>query len=362
MKTATHITRLLFFITACALLLTCIDQLELKPSANIERGVAIQGELIKGEPSVLKVQVRQLFNFANESRAPIRVNAVYLIDEKGTEMLISDRSTISYNYTFQESDPIQIEFGQSYKIRVELQNGKRIESDFEALIPLPQTNSALSFRLDTITLQQEQTRDIVDEEFVQFLINTSVDVPEGITKPKLLWQAERTYQFTDFLELNNFESKTCYATVGLDFDELKLLDTDLLTTDQLIDFPLSQVLLNFEFAEGYYYTVYQKSLTEGAFNYYSRIKELIERDGQIFDPAVGLIPSNLSNTDDPKDTEIYGYFTAYTQDTLRICVRPEEVGNPVRICPPNNPRCPQPCCDCLVLQGSQLSVPDFWEK
>jgi hypothetical protein len=364
MTIATFITRLSLFLTFCAFSLTCVDQIDLEPSEDVERGLSIQGELIKGEPSRLTLQVRQLFNFSNESRVPVRLQALYVIDEAGTELLISDRSTTIYNYTFKPDDPIQIEFGQSYKIRVDLENGKRVESTYEQLIAPLEMDSELSFRTETITLQREQTGDIVEEDFVQFTIDTSVDVPEGTPKPKFLWSTERTYQFTDFLDFPFFEPKTCYATVALDFDRLKLLDTESLTTDDLTDFPLSRVPLNFEFAEGYYYTVYQRSLTAGAFEYYSRIQELIDRTGQIFEPAVGLLPTNFTNVNDPKDTEIYGYFTAFAQDTLRLCVRPEEVGNPGRICPPTNEqsRCPNPCCDCLVLQGSQVNPPDFWDK
>ena len=121
-----------------------------------------------------------------------------------------------------------------------------------------------------------------------------------------------------------------------------------------------------EFAQGYYYTVYQRSLTKGAFEHWEQTKQVIERTGNLFEPPAGRINSNFRNIEAPNDLGVFGYFSAFAQDTLRLYISPEEVGSPQLQCPrvpiQGNP-CPvSACCDCLIEPGSKLEKPDFWEK
>jgi hypothetical protein len=198
---------------------------------------------------------------------------------------------------------------------------------------------------------------------VNFFVDTEINVPNIDQKALLFWRVERTYQLTDSMEIPGFISKTCYITTNLDFDNIHLLNGRELLQDTVANFELTTARLNYHFAEGYYYTIYQQSLTPGAFEYYGRIKELIERTSNLFDAPVGQIPSNLENINDPNDTNIYGYFTAFNQDTVRMYVSPEAVGNPDKLCPQDISFFPpRPCCDCLVEEGSSIKKPFFWKE
>jgi len=53
---------------------------------------------------------------------------------------------------------------------------------------------------------------------------------------------------------------------------------------------------------------------------------------------------------------------------MRIHISPEDVNFPTRLCPeicyPNEPYCPifdEECCDCLLIDGSTLTKPDWWQ-
>jgi hypothetical protein len=351
---------LITYFSSC--LFACVDQIDLAVQGGLEEGIFVQSELIKGTPSVLEVRISNLYNFELASLARVKAKSVKLVSEDGTAIAIPFVREGLHRYVFNEaSSPIQPDFGQSFKIEIETDQDIHIESTYETLLPKP-SPGILSARVDTnlITSQREEIETV---SVVKFFVDTEISIPTADENALLFWMAERTYEVTDSMDVPNFRSKTCYITVNLDFDDIHLLNGRELTQDTIDNFELTTVRLNFEFAEGYYYTVYQRSLTPGAFEYYSRIKETIERTGNLFDPAVGRIPSNLSNIDDASDSNIYGYFTTFAQDTIRLYVDPKTVGNPNKRCP-QDIRCDPPrlCCDCLVEEGSTTTKPYFWEE
>ena len=109
-------------------------------------------------------------------------------------------------------------------------------------------------------------------------------------------------------------------------------------------------------------------MSEGAYNYWNQISQVIDRDGNMFEPPAGRILSNFRNVEDNSQAEnAYGYFFATQIDTSRLYVAPEDVGAPTAYCPwpvaqiSSPGSCPRfPCCDCLLENGSQLSKPTYW--
>lgn len=355
-------SRLLLFALILLSFHACLDQIELEVDKNLEQSIIINGELRKGTPSVIEVTISRLFNFDLVSFARIQVQSVTLIDEAGQELAVRRIGDALYRHVFEESDSIKIEYGKSYKIRVITFEGETVESAYETLHPIPPIGQ-LYADIDT-RVQLNQREEIEEVSSIQFSIDASVKVPNEERKALLYWKAERTYQVTDSFPIPNLISKTCYVTADIAVDNILLLNGQELTRDTVARFPLSTVALNFELAEGYYYSVYQRNLTAGAFEYQSRIKEMIERGGNMFEPIAGRIPTNFVNIDDPEDSNILGFFSAYAEDTTHLYVSPEFAGISRKLCPPIDPPpfyCPAICCDCLIEPGSSVNKPDFWE-
>ena len=358
---------LILLAFSALVLVSCLDEIDLEVPKNTQKGLVIRGELLKGEPSIVRVNISSLFTFDASSLGLVSISSVTLIDEAGNEMPIESRSVRLFEHIFTDADPISIDYFQSYKLRVITAEGARYESAYEELLPLPEGEVTLKYEPSII---ERITDDgvLIQRDAVQFFANTSLDIPNSDKNAQLLWNAERTYQLTDSAEVNipTVFSKVCYLTVGLDFDNIHVLDGTDLAEGQAVDFPLSKVQLTHEFAEGYYYTVYRKSLNEGAYRYWSQTKQAVERQGQLFEPIIGRVQSNLVNLDNKEDNTIFGYFSAHAQDTIRLYVAPEF--NVSRLCPlppaPFVPPCPSPfpiCCDCSQQDGSTTVKPDFWE-
>ncbi len=345
----------------------CLDEIGLDVPKGLEEGLVIRGELIKGEPSILQVRVSNIFNFDLKSLGLVLLDAVTLIDEKGNEMEIAQRESTLFQHIFQPSDPIQIEYFQKYKLRVSVEDGRVYESSLEELIPLPEGETELKFEPSTIESLNDRG-EILVRPALQFFANTPINRQNSDEKAQILFTANRTYQLTDSATVNfpDVYSKVCYITTNLDFDNLHVLDGKALESGQAIEFPLSKVSVDHEFAEGYTYTVFRKSLNATAFEYWNNTKLSIERQGLLFEPVVGRVVSNFENLNDPKDNSVYGYFTAHDQDTTYLYVPP--IFGEERLCPlpPRrfSPECPTPypiCCDCSLQPGSTTRKPSFWE-
>jgi len=359
-------TKLLAIMLSTSCLLTaCLDKIDLELQAGLDEGLVIRGELIKGNPSTLVVRINRIFNFELATLSPINARSVILMDEEGNQMEIKSRADGLHEYTFDPLiDPIKVKTGGEYKLRVSTFDGRIYESALEEILPTPEKGQLKTER-SSITILNENNE---PEEFprLKFVIDAPVTL-EGKEKNTFFhWIPERTYEITDSAFIFDFVSKTCYVTQELDFNNIHVLDGTQIASEVAMDFPLSSVPINFEFAQGYYYTVYQRSLTKGAFDYWAQTKQVIERTGNLFEPPAGRITSNFENIEDANDISVFGYFAALEQDTLRLYVSPEELGFPEQECPRipiMGEPCPvEICCDCLGAKGSQLGKPYFWEK
>lgn len=350
-------SKYLLMFSLLFVLFSCLDEVDLEIPAGLEDSIVIRGELVKGEPSTIIVYVSRIFNFDLASRTPFNARSVDLIDEEGNQLNIVSTQDGVHKHTFSPADPIRVEEGKKYKIRVTTFDARTYESGFEEILPLPETGEMKAVSSSVTILNDEGRQEELSG--IQFSINTPVNITGKDQNARLLWAPERTFKITD-----NFQT-VCYVTGTVNINDIFVLDGTVFDSDTVRDIPLSRVLLSSDFFEGYYYTIYQKSVSKGAFDYWNQTKQVIERTGNLFEAPAGRITTNIANTED-EDDNVFGYFMAYAQDTLRLYVPPSQFDTEDRACPPNVPPppgggCPVPvCCDCASVAGSQVSRPDFW--
>jgi len=339
------------------ILFSCLDKIDLDVPAGLEDSIVIRGELIKGEPSTIVVYVGRVFNFDLTSRTPFNARSVDLMDDSGNKMNIVSIQDGVHRHTFSLADPVQVMEGGKYKIRVSTFDGRTYESRLEEILPLPEKGKMKAVPSNITVLNDRGQQE--DLFAVQFLLDTPVDIEEREQNARLVWTPERTFKITDNLQT------VCYVTGNVNINDIFVLDGTIFGTDTVKDIPLSQTLLSSDFFEGYYYTIYQKSVSKGAFDYWNQTKQVIERTGNLFEAPAGRITTNITNTENEED-DVFGYFMAYAQDTIRLYVPPNQFESEGRACPPNVPAppgggCAVPvCCDCPSAAGSQVRRPEFW--
>ncbi|MEM9887194.1 MAG: DUF4249 family protein [Bacteroidota bacterium] len=353
----------IFCILLLAVVTSCLDEIELEIPKGLDENIDIRGELIMGDPAEITVYLENVFNFETSSLLAVRARFVELIDAEGNRMEIPSIRDGVYYYQFSNTtDPIKIAFDQQYKIRVALFNGQTFESEFERM-PRPVGKGQMSVKR-TMKSRLDDNGSLRNFDFASFFINAPLQTVETGEFARLHWVPQRTFRLTDSAFIAGFVPTTCYITNSIDITNTYLFDATVAKSDFVNDFPLSELLLNFEFAEGYYYTIFQRSLSEGSFNYWKQVQQTFAADGNIFSPPVGRITSNIRDVDDP-EKEAFGYFSALSQDTVRLYVPPSTFNIPSTC--PRQPVMGMPCpfllcCDCASEAGSQTTRPDFWEE
>lgn len=365
-----------FFLT-CIVLSACLDPIELDIPRGESEAVVIEGKLVKGNPSSIQVSVQRIFVFDGSSQT-LNINGVSLINENGEVTVLDKDAQGEFSQDFGPDNPFDIAIGERYKIRVELFDGRVVESTFETV---------QSVKANDVVELSLQDREVFSEERGAFISTPKVilDLTSEINNlqqdpQRYRWTVERffklrdtpdAYQIRDPNDRTQFsQPKTCYIrdqaalTKTVIFDGFAFDGDNLNFTSEIFD----GTIVDFRLSDTMYFSVVQESLSEGAFTYYDQISKVLERTGSMFDPPAGKITSNFVNINDPED-EVFGYFYASEQRQTRVRVTPDLVGNPNPLCPaPTGEgwrpgQCPfTACCDCLSLPFSTLEEPEFWER
>lgn len=311
----------------------CLDPIEFERPDTIENGIAIQGKLTKGTPSNIRVTIRKIFNF-KDRESLLNVKSVALQDDTGNQIAIPS----SRDGVFEQAlTNFPIEYGVGYKIIVTTFDNRIFESSFESVLPVPTPEN-----LKAQFVERERLNAIGGKETIEVLsfgIKTPLTVNTREPNSRILWELVGTYKLTADNGI------VCYVDIPpfqnyIPFDGTTTSGSVIESTSVYETIPTSI------FAEGYYFSVFQQSLSETAYDYWSQINLINNRSGSLFEPPIGNITSNLININNPAE-EVFGYFYATEENVIRTYVSPAMAGYPSRSCP----------CDC---SNASPIKPSWW--
>jgi hypothetical protein len=369
MKNLTHFRLVFYFVLLVGIFSGCLDEIDLPIEPNLDSAIVIEGHLQLGNPSTVNITINRLFDFTANSFQPVNVREVLLLDEQNHSMPLLERSAGNYVATIEDNNPLKVEIGKSYQLQITTFDNRKIVSTPEPLLatPKPGAVNVAIFAKDRLNDDGQ----IVQIDHLGFTINTPITISTDGKAARYLWTLEQTYRLSDSPNRVLEDGKQCYITQPINVTNVHVLDGNEYSGSSEVSAPIYEAPINYFFSEGYYLTVFQHSLSEGAFNYWDQVRQVIDRDGNMFETPAGTIRSNFVNVDDGESTpNIFGYFYATSTDTTRFYVAPEVAGSPSMFCPwPVNQvvspsaKCPRfPCCECLEENGSQLQKPVFWDR
>ncbi|MBK8110121.1 MAG: DUF4249 family protein [Saprospiraceae bacterium] len=353
------IKRLTYYLFALLVVgqTACLDTIEIDVPTIFENGLVIQGGLIRhSDKARVIVQFRSVSDEKSQSNV-IRVQNAYVHNDLGqSKELILDVDGF-YKTMFEDSINFNYSFGRSFYVKVTTYNGDQFISEPEILSNSPAIESLSWKKVKKSIVNNLNQVELAD--FVEIYLTTPK--PESLNYLK--FDVINAYQYTDQLE--GFPpGKLCYVTQRADTRNVLLYDHTSLAEPVIKDIPVYDHRIDYLFSEGYYGTIVLQSIGKKAYDYYTQINELNNREGSIYDAPAGRVISNIKNMTHP-DQDAYGFFYAVSQDTARISIQPEEVGNPSRQCPvPPSETSPCPvrfCCDCLTINGAKLEKPWYWQ-
>lgn len=342
-----------FILTGIFLLHSCLDEIELKNQRFETKAVIIQGRLVQGNPSSIEVNIQRIGDYDRSEAANYVVGAKVkaINNTSGASLdLTEDRNKLVYRINIPVTNAFKVLNGNAYQIEAELPDGRKFKSAAEVLYNVPKMDS-LYYTQEILTLPNKK-QILQTDTFLRFKINTPLQAVNGSGKYR--WETNGVYKLSD----NSM--RVCYAPENVSPEKIQLYDVSTYNLSRLDKHLIVDTKKDFRFAEGYYMTVVQESLSPSAFNYWNQVKSLAERNGNMFDAPPATISSNIINTTDSTD-RAYGFFYATTHDTLRIFIKPITSPN---YCPqPPTPRIGPTICDiCLLLTGSSYTKPSYWKE
>jgi hypothetical protein len=336
--------------------IACLDQIELKNQKFSTRVVILQGRLVQASGGT-SVSVSLTFTgvlTGTELEAHISGAKVSLINEKGQSWPLTENLNARlYSAKIpQNNTAFLLKAGHQYHIRAALIDGRVYESNPEPLMPGPKLEKVIyKYVLKNIIDRQGF---VTQDTFVRYSVFTSLKTEPEAPKANLRWEFHVVYKLTDH------KNKICYNYEPQRSDQVYLYNGSLLNLDRLDEHSVLDVFYEFKFAEGYHIKHVQESLSPGALQYWSEVKKLAERNGNMFDSPPGTISTNIRNIKDPTD-RVFGYFYATSQDTLPMFITPKEMGYPPLFCADPN-SISKICENCLNQHFSTLVKPKFWPE
>lgn len=348
---------------------SCLDEIDFASAETIDEAIAIQGKVVKANPSYISVTIRGVFNFMDVPRL-LDARLVTVEDESGNTVELPTGADGVFYLEVADNDPnFKIDYGKSYKINVSTFDNRNYSSSLEELLPAPSVEDLTVAKTQIETVDANGNTKTFDQ--LTYSVSTPLKPTNSTENARLLWEFISTYQFTDSPESYGARAcrptaiesaaKTCYITTSPQTNYISLNGQEL-SVDRVDNFEVLNTGISSIYAEGYYLTVSQQSLTQTAYDYWAQVGNVVARTGDLFQAPAGKVITNLVNTEDPKE-DIFGYFYATEETVRRVYVSPDLADNPPLPCPAppsEGGQAPNDCCNCSSVTTSSTVRPVWW--
>lgn len=346
------------------MLVSCLKEITLDVPSKDSAELAIRGALIKSEQAHALVKITNVTDFrASDIPQPVIGATVVLANDKGEEVILPMENDGEYFLDFsQQTTGLELIAGNAYQLTVTTPEGKTYQSGWEPLHPVPEPLHIS--QVSEIRTVLNEIGNTIDQEFLRFLITTPIVNPENGSGAFLKWDFSGVYRVTESAIDVPLPPvvKTCYIEEVVNLENVVIFNGRESRTDVLEDFFLLEEPYNYRFYDGYYLTVRQQSLSEGAFRYWEEIGEVVNRNGNFFESPAGKVKGNFRSTVN-EDEEIFGYFYASEEIQMRYRVQPGQ-NRIFPLCPslvqPDDSGVNYLCFDCLAHPNGSLEKPAYW--
>lgn len=244
-----------------------------------------------------------------------------------------------------------------FNIRVSTQEGRVFESDPQKILKGP-TGGTIQLNYD-LRAELNDVENVVNKGYVKVKIVTPI-VNDQQDRVSFRWDVSGVYRFPEVAWTDDpfFFPKTCYVRDFLPVNKVNVLKSSNVNGDFVDGYDIGELEADHRFSSGYYFTVIQRSINEGAAIYWDQVRQSINRAGTIFDSPVGAVNSNIRQVSG-NPVEVLGYFYTAGIDTLRHLSTRDETGNQRHLCALQ--AVSEVCCNCLEIVNSSLIKPIYWE-
>ena len=336
---------------------SCIDSVHVSLPSDEDR-LSINGQVTNlAEPYTITVKRSGTFSEDLSRRRETPVS--------GAELSILTSSTIYKEFTevdpgIYQSNPakFQGQIGESYKLRVCIDDSHIYESSWETMVAVPEIGG-IDFETKAIPKLNEE-ENIVYHKVLQ--VTVDVDIFPNSSSPYIKWDVEGEYQFDEQKPLRPMQTNlTCYVRDHLPLNLVRVFDASRFIGQKIFNQPLVDLPLDYKIATAYCLHVRQQSLSAQAFHFWSEANELVRRNGNLFENSPGRIKSNIYDAGH-RGESIFGFFFVSSIKEKK-CFVPSHISElQPSPCPSGDAILAHACHDCLQLKNSSYVKPNYWPK
>jgi hypothetical protein len=303
----------------------CIDTLDFGTVTD-EGQLVIYG-LLTDELGVHRVDVGRTDLFGLLPRG-VTDATVILLEENGDFHLYRHTEEGRYElYDFQAEDGV--------KYAIQVTSGEQVyQSEFQEL-PKQSAEQSVDYSFFT------ESEGLRTRPFLS--VDATVTLPESDEDVYLRWALEETFLWVRLWTGGPFTPppSNCFIYDDIDPSTLPLL-TSAGTGSRNFSLNLGSRLVDDSFLYPFFVTVRQLSVSRETFEYWDRVKQVLNNQGSLFDTPPAPIQGNIRNTSDT-DERVLGYFEVAKVSISRVFTTSSDVpffipnpcegaGNPPALC------------------------------
>ena len=285
-----------------------------------------------------------------------------LHDDRGNEgRFFSSNDEGQYYYN---EFTMPIEAGRSYFVRIRTASGKVYESEPE-LIPLHEAQSQAEVNFTRVEENTGSFDAVISRNVMQVSASTFLEDPNA--RYFIRYEVTQTFRFdgTDFPDNFNSIPPPCYVIRPVEPERLVTISSSEIQGLQVPSIFLGQNEIDYAWITRNIITVETHSMTPEAYEYWRKLRILLNNSGSIFDTPPAAVRGNVFNVNDPEE-EVLGFFEATNKHVNRVERWRGEFPYPVPQDPcqydPSKPReeYSRDCIDCRNLENSSFRKPPYY--
>lgn len=345
------------------LISSCVEKIEFPLNKGVSK-LIVSGQL----SNLLEHKYVFLSETTSADRKPLLSGNYYVINDlprpvSGGVVLVNEAGD---TWDYIETEPgkyrldssVRIEEGILYHLEIDV-NGKKYISEPEKL-PAAVGEDELGY-----TFHRGVFENRPETAFIS--INTNVTLPDLVGGYYLRWDVDEAYYWdlTFFPNPFNQPPPECYVFGFPDPERITLLNGDQVSgsTENHTQIVAERVI-DESFLSRHYFNVRQASISKPAYEYWRKVRELVNNTGSVFDTPPAPIYGNISNVDDAEEV-VLGYFEVARIAQSRIYTTRADVPFfEVEVCAfdPARPYedYPKTCLRCSEFPNSTNDTPHWW--
>ena len=295
-------TRHILFLVIAILTWSCVSEFVPETEESTEMMV-VQG-IITDQPGINTVQLSKSQALTSKLRLnPYRGCTVTITDDLGNITALKETSPGIY---VTDSSSFRGVVGRKYKLTVRTNNIITADYTYESepveMLPVPP--------IDSIYYQKTRFNDQSDGCQIWF------DSHDPDNKCRFYrWDYTETWKFQlPYVVPNN----TCW--INQNSNTINIKNASVLSENRITKYPLLYITPESDrLSKKYSLLLNQYSMNDQEFNYWDKLKKVIEQVGSLYDVTPSFIPGNMTCLEDKTQTAL-GYFSVSAKSSKRIYI------------------------------------------